>query len=43
MDYSDLNDACTKDMFPFPWIDQIVDAIGGHNLLSFLDAYSGYN
>ena len=26
VDYSDLNDACPKDSFPLPCIDQIVDA-----------------
>ena len=27
MDYTDLNDACLKDNFPLPRIDQIVDAL----------------
>ena len=26
VDYTDLNEACPKDNFPLPWIDQIVDA-----------------
>ena len=26
-----------------PRIDQLVDATAGHELLSFMDAYSGYN
>ena len=43
VDYSDLNDACSKDTFPLPHKDQIVDVAVGHELLSFLDAYSGYN
>ena len=43
IDYSNLNDACLKDTFPFPRIDQIVDATAGHQLLSFLKVYSGYN
>ena len=43
VNYSNLNDACLKDMFPLPHIDQIVDATARHELLSFLDAYSGYN
>ncbi|CAL2238121.1 unnamed protein product [Prunus armeniaca] len=42
-DYTDLNKACPKDSFPLPRIDQLVDAITGHELLSFMDAYSGYN
>lgn len=43
MDYSDLNKACSKDSFPLPRIDQLVDSTAGHEMLSFLDAYSGYN
>ncbi|KAI5312870.1 hypothetical protein L3X38_042044 [Prunus dulcis] len=30
-------------IFPLPQIDQLVDATAGHELLNFLDAYSGYN
>ena len=43
MDYADLNDACPKDSFPMPRIDQIVDASAGHGMLSFLDAFSRYH
>ena len=43
VDYTDLNDACPKDSFPLPRIDQIVDASEGHGMLSFLDAFSGYH
>ena len=43
MDFTDLNKACPKDSFPFPRIDQLVDATAGHELLSFMGAYSGYN
>ena len=43
MDYTDLNDACPKDNFPLPRIDQIVDASSGHVMLSFLDAFSRYH
>ena len=43
MDYTDLNDAFPKDSFPLPRIDQIVDAPTGHDMLSFLDAFSGYH
>ena len=39
VDYTDLNDACPKDRFPLPRIDQIVDASAGHDILSFLDAF----
>ncbi|CAL9000957.1 unnamed protein product [Prunus brigantina] len=43
VDYTNLNRACPKDSFPLPRIDQLVDATAGHALLSFMDAYSGYN
>ena len=43
MDYMDLNEACPKDSFPLPRIDQIVDASTGHGMLSFLDAFSSYH
>ena len=43
LDFTDLNKACPKDSFPLPRIDQLVDATSGHELLSFMDAYSRYN
>ena len=43
MDFTNLYEACLKDSFPVPRIDQMVDATAGHELLSFMDAYSGYN
>ena len=43
VDYTDLNDACPKKSFPLPRIDQIVDASARHDMLSFLDAFSGYH
>ncbi|CAL2248236.1 unnamed protein product [Prunus armeniaca] len=43
VDYTNLNRACPKDSFPLPRIDQLVDATAGQALLSFMDAYSGYN
>ena len=43
IDFKDLNKACPKDPFPLPRIDQIIDAIAGHDSLCFLDAYSGYH
>ena len=43
VDFKDLNKACPKDPFPLPRIDQIIDATAGHDLLCFLDAYSGYH
>ena len=43
VDFTDLNKVCPKDSFPLPRIDQLVDSTAGHALLSFMDAYSGYN
>ena len=43
VDYMDLNDSCPKCSFPLPRIDQIVDALARHDMLSFLDAFSGYH
>ena len=43
MDATDINRACPNDSFPLPRIDLIVDATAGHELLSFMDAFSGYN
>jgi len=43
VDYGPVNKHCSKDHFPLPRIDQIIDSTAGCDLLSFLDAYSGYN
>ena len=43
IDFTDINKAYPKDSFPLPRIDLIVDATTGHELLSFMDAFSGYN
>ncbi|XP_059460362.1 uncharacterized protein LOC132189629 [Corylus avellana] len=43
VDFTDLNKACSKDSFPLPHISFLVDATVGYELLSFMDAFSGYN
>ena len=43
IDFTDINRACPKDSFPLPRIDLIVDTIAGHELLSFMDAFSVSN
>ena len=43
IDFTDVNRVCPKDNFPLPQIDLIVDATVSHELLSFMDAFSGYN
>ncbi|KAJ0951779.1 putative nucleotidyltransferase, Ribonuclease H [Helianthus annuus] len=42
VDFTDLNKACPKDRFPLPHIDSMVDATAGHELLTFMDASSGF-
>jgi hypothetical protein len=43
VDFTDLNKAYPKDSFPLLRIDQLVDSTTGHKLLTFMDAFSGYN
>ena len=43
VDFRDLNQACPKDSFPLPRINQLVDSTAGHKLLTFMDTFSGYN
>ena len=43
VDFTDLNHACPKDSFPLPRIDQLVDSTTGHELLTFMDDFLGYN
>ena len=43
VDFTDLNRACSKDPFPMPKIDQLVDSTYRHPRISFLDAFQGYH
>ena len=43
VDYTSLDKACPKDPFALPRIDQVIDSMADCELLSFLDAYSGYH
>ena len=43
VDFTNLNKAYLKDSYPLPRIDQLVDSTVGHKLLSFMDAFPGYN
>ncbi|KAM2045511.1 hypothetical protein ACFX1T_009692 [Malus domestica] len=43
VDYTDLNKECSKNSFPILLIDRLIDSTAGCELLSFMDAYSGYN
>jgi hypothetical protein len=41
--YNSLRKVCPKDEYPLPRFYQIIDSIASCELLSFLDAYSGYH
>ncbi|XP_072066967.1 uncharacterized protein [Arachis hypogaea] len=43
VDFTDLNKPCPKDSYPLPNIDRLVDDTSSYQVLSFMDAYSGYN
>ena len=43
VDYTNLNKARLKDLFPLPRIDQVVDSTSGCETLCFLDAYTEYH
>jgi hypothetical protein len=43
VDFIDLNKACPKDNFALPQIDSLVDSTAGYDLISFMDAFYGYN
>jgi len=43
VDYTNLSKACPKYLYPVPRIDLLVYSTSRNQLLSFLDAYSGYN
>jgi len=42
VDFTDLNMSCPKDSYPLPKIDELVHAIAGHAMLSFMDSLSRY-
>ena len=43
VDFMDLNRACPKDNYPLLRIDTLVDSTARHELLSSMNAFSGYN
>lgn len=43
MDYSGLNKACPKYCYPLSNIDRLIYATWDHELLSFINTFSGYN
>ncbi|GKD84906.1 reverse transcriptase domain-containing protein [Tanacetum coccineum] len=43
IDFTSLNKACPKDIYPLPKIDEKVKLLEGFKLKCFLDAYKGYH
>lgn len=43
MDFTEINKAFPKDSFSLSHIDRLVESTAGHELLSFMDVFSGYN
>ena len=43
VNFTDLNKTCPKDSYPLLRINILVDSTTRHQLLSFMDAFSGYN
>ena len=43
IDYTCLNKACPNDPFALPRINQVIDSTAGCEILSFLDATTGYH
>ena len=43
IDFTNLNKTCPKDSYPLPRVNVLVDSTARHQLLSFMDAFSGYN
>ena len=39
VDFTDLNKVCSKNPYPIPQIDQLVDATMRHPQMSFLNAF----
>ena len=43
VDLRKLNDACVHDPFPTPFMDEVLDNVGGQEAYSFTDAFSKYH
>jgi len=43
IDYRDLNRVSSKDNFPLPHIDTLIDYTVTNMFFSFMDKFSGYN
>ena len=43
VDLRKLNDASLHDPFPTPFTDEVLDNVGGQEVYSFIDGFSGYD
>ena len=43
VDLRKLNDACVHDLFPTHFIDKVLKGVGGQEMYSFMDGFSGYH
>jgi len=43
IDLRKLNDSCLHDPFPTTFIDEVLDNVGGQEVYSFTDGFSGYH
>ena len=43
IDFTNLNKTCPKDSYPLPRVNVLVNSTARHQLLSFMDAFLGYN
>jgi len=43
VDLRKLNDAYLTDPFPTPFIDEVLDSVGGHEVYYFTDGFSSYH
>ena len=43
VDLRKLNDSCMHDPFPTPFTDEVLEGVGGQEMYSFIDGFSGYH
>ena len=43
IDLRKLNDAYVHDLFPTPFTDEVLEGVGGQEMYSFTDGFSGYH
>ena len=43
VDLRKLNEASVHDPFPTPFTDEVLDKVGGQEVYSFIDEFSGYH